>query len=190
MRKGPPRQVEAERHARPAVAIEFRQDLGIAGRADDNEHVAEVLGGGADQAGPADVNLLDQIVEGNPRLRRSLDERIEVDAHEIDQADAMRIGRGEVFGMRSAREDAAMNLGVQRLDAAVHHLGKAGDVRHVAHRQAGVGQGPRRPAGGDEFEATLGEAAGKVDEAGFVGNTENRSGHGLGRFTGELNAKA
>ena len=45
------------------------------------------------------------------------------------------VARGvEVLRVIAAREDAAVDLRVQRLDAAVHHLGKAGDVRDRRRR--------------------------------------------------------
>ena len=46
----------------------------------------------------------------------------------------------EILGMMTPREDAAVNLGMERLDAPVHHFGEAGHVADVDHRQA-----PRRP---------------------------------------------
>ena len=76
-------------------------------------------------------------------------------------------------GAVAAREDAAVDRRVQRLDAAVHHLGKAGDVGDVRHGQARVGQRRRRAAGGHELDAAGGEAAGEIDQAGLIGNTQN-----------------
>ena len=65
--------------------------------------------------------------------------------------------------MMAAREDAAVDLGVQRLDAAVHHLGKAGDVRDVDDRQAGIGEGLGRAAGRDQLESARGERRGQME---------------------------
>ena len=79
-------QLEAEPEigtARPAERIEH---LRVVGRIDDDEHVAEVLGRGADEARAADVDLLDQGVEGRLGILRRLGERIQVDDHEIDRA--------------------------------------------------------------------------------------------------------
>jgi hypothetical protein len=44
-------------------------------------------------------------------------------------------------GSVAAGQQAAMHLGVQGLDAAVQHLGEAGDLGHLGH-----GQALRRPA--------------------------------------------
>ena len=76
--------------------------------------------------------------------RAALRERIEVDDDEIDQLDALGRDRLEVVGTMAPGEDAAVDLRVQRLDAAVHHLGKAGHVGDVDDRQPGVREGLRR----------------------------------------------
>ena len=49
----------------------------------------------------------------------------------------------QILGVMPARQDAAVDHRMQRLDAAVHHFGKAGDVGDVGHRA-----GRRRPAPG------------------------------------------
>ncbi len=46
--------------------------------------------------------------------------------------------RGHVVGAVAAAEDAAVDLGVQRLDPAVHHFGKAGVGGDLADRDAGL----------------------------------------------------
>ena len=88
----------------------------------------EVLGGRAHEARPADVDLLDQRVERRVGVGRGPGERIQVHDHEIDHRDAVLRGRVAIGGDRAARQDAAVDHRVQRLDAAVHHLGEAGDV--------------------------------------------------------------
>src|SRR3546814_2258995 len=65
---------------------------------------------------------------------------IEIDHHQIDRADRMVAHRRGVFGIVAHAEQPAMHLGVERLDAAVHHLGKAGEIGNVAHREPGVAQ--------------------------------------------------
>ena len=96
-------------------------------RFDDDRHVVVVLRRRADHRRPADVDVLDAIVVlGVLRDRRF--ERIEIDDEKIDRCDAMRAHRGRMFGVVADREQAAVHLGVQRLDAAVHHFGKAGEV--------------------------------------------------------------
>ena len=77
-----------------------------------------------------------------------------------------------------AAEQAAVDHRVQRLDAAVHDFGEAGDVADVAHRQARLAQRLRGAAGGQQFDALRGQRAGEVDQAGLVGNGKQRPAHG------------
>ena len=108
---------------------------------------------------PADVDLLDQRLERRRRIRGGLRERIQVDDDDIDEADAVARERREIVGTIAPREDAAVQRRVQRLHAAVHHLGKAGDVGDAGHREAGIGERARRAAGRDQLESARGEAA-------------------------------
>ena len=52
--------------------------------------------------------------------------------------------------------------------------GRAGDLGHVGDLDAGLADGPRRAAGGDQLEATLGEPARQVDQPALVGDREQR----------------
>ena len=79
---------------------------------------------------------------------------------------------GYVLGVVADVEDAAVDLGVEGLDAAVEHLGEAGEVADVADLEAGVAEGFGGSSGGDEFYTVRGEGAGEVDEAGLVGYGE------------------
>ena len=65
-------------------------------------------------------------------------------------------------GPVAAGEDAAVDLGVQRLEPAVHHLGKAGVGGHVADRDAGLFEVPPRAAAGEEFDARRPPARGRT----------------------------
>src|SRR3546814_13301038 len=68
-------------------------------------------------------------------------EGVEVDDDKVDAADAMRVHRGDMALVVAHREDAAVDGRVQRLDAAVHHLGKARQVGDIAHGMPRLEQG-------------------------------------------------
>jgi hypothetical protein len=59
---------------------------------------------------------------------------------------------------------------MQGLDPPVHHLGKAGQLGDILHRQAGVGDGLGGPAGGDELDAEARERPRRLHQAGLVGD--------------------
>ncbi len=82
----------------------------------------------------------------------------------------MRAHCFRVRGVAAHRQQAAMDRRMQRLDPAVHHLGKTGEIADVEHVEPGVAQGLARAAGGNQLDAVAGQRAGKVDDAGFVGD--------------------
>jgi len=61
---------------------------------------------------------------------------------------------------------------VQGLDAAVHHLRKAGEVLDRADLEAGLGERGGGAAGRDELDAEARQAAGEVDDAALVGDRQ------------------
>ena len=159
----------AEREARrPVERLEQRR---IIGRVDDDEHAAEVLRRGAHQRRSADVDLLDERVEGRRRIRRRLDERVEVDDHDVHQAQAVALEGREVVRAIAPREDPAVQGRVQRLDAPVHHLGKAG---HGPTRWSPPGRRRSSARAVPPVETSSnprdGEAAADIHDAGLVGN--------------------
>src|SRR5208282_221644 len=80
---------------------------------------------------------------------------------------------GGVRGIFAAIQNAAVNLGMQRLDAAIEHFRKAGEFGDVFDRDAGVAEQLGRTSSGDEFDAEAGELAREIDEAGFIGDAED-----------------
>ena len=109
---------------------------------------------------------------------RGLLKGVEIHHHHVDGLDGVLCDGGHVLGVVADVQDAAVDLGVKRLHAAVEHLGEAGQVADVADRQAGVAQGPGGAAGGDQVHAEGGEGAGEVDQAGLVGDGEQGAADG------------
>ena len=67
-------------------------------------------------------------VERRVGVLRRLAEGVQVDDDQVDRLDALRANGVQVVGSIPAGQDAAEHRGVQRLDAAVHHLREAGHV--------------------------------------------------------------
>ena len=76
-------------------------------------------------------------------------------------------------------EDAAVDLGMKGLDAAIEHLGEAGEIADVADVEASVTERARGAAGRDEFDAVAGEGAGEIDKAGLVCDGQKGTADGL-----------
>ena len=128
-----------------------------------------VLRRGADHRRAADIDVLDAVVEVGA-ARDGFLERIEIDHQKIDRADVVRAHRLGVRGVVADAEQAAMHRRMQRLDPAVHHFGKAGEIADVEHLEPGIAQRLAGAAGRNELDAVAGERAGEFDEPGFVGD--------------------
>ena len=165
-----------------AIGLELADDgrvvLGFGHDAHAAVLVAMILGRGAHHGRAADVDVLDRVFQRAVGLGYGLLERVEIHHHEVDAADVVRGDRVHVFRKVAAREDAAMHLGVQGLDAAVEHLREAGVLGDVGDREAGFAQHAGGAAGRQQLDAERGEFAGEIEHAAFVGNTDQ----GLGDF--------
>ena len=97
-----------------------------------------------------------------PGLVTVCDEGVEVDDDEVDGRDALSLQLGDVLRQVAAGEDAGVDGGMERLDAAVEDLGEAGELGDGLDGDAGVGEGAMGAAGGVELDAEGGEAAGEA----------------------------
>ena len=93
-----------------------------------------------------------------------------VDFHRQHVLGPVRRQRGHVLGHIAARQQAAVHLGVQGLDAAVQHFRKTRHFGHFGHGQALVGQQLGGATGGDQAHAQGVQLLGQIDDAGLVGD--------------------
>ena len=84
----------------------------------------------------------------------------------------MFLDRRHVLRQVAPREQAAVDLRVQGLDAAVEHLGKAGVVGDLGDGQTRVGEQPGGAAGREQLDAELGQFTREFENAGLVGDRE------------------
>jgi hypothetical protein len=112
----------------------------------------------ADHRRPADVDVLDRVLERAVRLRHRRFERIEVHHHEIDRTDLVRLHLLAVLRVVAPRQQAAVNLRVQCLHAPVENFRRAGEVAHRHHWNAGR-VAPTRAAGGRSTPRACGPRA-------------------------------
>ena len=158
-------------------------DIGAIG-ADCNE--IGILGGGAQHGRPADVDVLDAIVEARACLHGGL-ERVEVDPDEVDGLDVVV---GSVLGVGrkvAAIEKSAMHFRVQGLHTAIHHLGKASEVSDVTYRKPGFLKRLRCASRGDQIDAEPGQLPRPLHQPRLVGHREQRTpdGDALGYVSGD-----
>ena len=130
-----------------AVRRERGQHGRIIVRVHHNAHVGVILGRGAQQGRPADIDVLDRVGKAAVRPGHGLFKRVEVDHHQIDGFEVV-LGHGlKMAGVAPAVQNAGVYAGVQGLHPAVEHFGKAGKVFDRGHGKAGVGQRFGRAAG-------------------------------------------
>ena len=125
---------------RAAGRLHFGRERGIVGWIRDNRHVPPVLGGGAHHGGPADVDVLDGVIERAIRIRDGLHKGIQVHGHKIDGFKTGATERLHVFGNIASRKDARVHLRMQRLDATVEHFREAGIVADLDDWHARLAQ--------------------------------------------------
>ena len=151
------------------------QDGIIVGRVGDDGNARGVLSGGAQHGGATDVDVLDGVREGDVGLGDGLLELIEVDDDEVDHADAMLRGLGHVLLVIAAGKQAAVHLGVQGLDATIHHLGESRVLLDGDDVDAGVREHAGRAAGRNHLDAELIlERLDELDDTGLVSDRDER----------------
>ena len=69
----------------------------------------------------------------------------------------------------AAAQEAAVHLGMQGLDAPVHHLRETGVFGYVLHREPRIPQQLGGATGGEQFDAEP-AGAGEIQDTGFIGN--------------------
>ena len=134
------------RGERPAVLRELREHHVVVRRLDDHADMLPVLRRGAQQRRTADVDVLDRVVERAAVLRDGLAKRVEIDDDEVDGGNRVRCQRRRMLGDVPPRENSGVHLRMERLDAAIEHLGKAGVVADLGDRKPGVRERLRRAA--------------------------------------------
>src|SRR5207244_1007540 len=91
-------------------------------------------------------------------------EGVEGDDDEVDGQDPVLLERVHIGGSVPPRQDAPMDLRVERLDAAVEHLGEAGDLGTVTAADAGFPYPRRGAARSGNAEAAVDEVHGGAED--------------------------
>ena len=139
----------------------------------DNRHPGVVLGRGAKQARPTDVDLLDRLLQGDSCARHGLAKGIEVDHHQIDPGN-FEFGELSLMLVGGGREDPGKDLRVECLDPSVENLRETGEVADLDHlaprRRQRLGGSSRR----HDLPPELLQGGAQPVEAGLVRNRNQR----------------
>mmetsp|Transcript_1941 Transcript_1941/g.3328 ORF Transcript_1941/g.3328 Transcript_1941/m.3328 type:complete len:578 (-) Transcript_1941:183-1916(-) len=149
------------------LAPQHLQDEGVVQGVHHHQHILVVLCRRPQHGGPADVDLLDAVLEGGAAVDGLL-EGVEVAHHDVDGPDLVLLQRGHVLGVPPLGQDAAVHHRVQRLHAPVQHLREPGDLIHLGDGDAGRGDGLGAATRGHHLVPELREALCQLREAGLV----------------------
>ena len=134
-----------------------------------------VLGRRADHGRPADVDLLNRLVERHTGLADRGFEGVKIDHNQLEGQDAV-LGQGlHVFGVIVPAENAAVDLGMKRFEPPMHHLGKTGVVRHVADRNSRGFQMLAGAAGTENLHARGDQVADEIGQPLFIADTDENT---------------
>ncbi len=98
----------------------------------------KILGCGANHGWSADVDVLDQFFKGDAGFGGGFFEGVKIYDHHVDGGDAVLSNGAAMGGVVAAMQNAAVDFGMQRLDAAVEHFGESGELGDVFDGDAGV----------------------------------------------------
>mgnify|MGYP007090151944 CR=1 FL=1 len=158
------------------IGAHLGKDGVVIGGVGHHGHGGSVLRGGAQHGGAADVDVLDGVGKGDVGVGDGLLELVEVHADEVDHADAVLGSLGHMLLGVATGEQAAVDLGVQRLDAALHHLGEAGVLLNRDDGNAGLDENLGGAAGGDDLNTKLlRQRLRELNHAGLVRNRNQRA---------------
>ncbi len=129
------------------VSRELGDEGGVVGGGADDGNVLKVFCRRAEHGWAADVDVFDEFGRGDARLGGGFLKGVEVDDDHVDRLDRMGLDRGGVFGVAANVENAAVDLRVECFDAAVEHLGEAGEIGDVADGEPGLAKHLRGAAG-------------------------------------------
>ncbi len=95
-------------------------------------------------------------------------EAVEVDHEHVDGLDALLFHGGHVVGIVPDGEHAAVDLGVQGFEPAVHHLRESGVVGDVDDRDAAVSEDLGGSSRGDDLDAECSQLFYEINESPLI----------------------
>ena len=138
-REGLLRQPPAGFAAQGAVAaFHLLDEIRVIEHAGDDSDVFKVFGGGTNHGRAADVDVFDEVAEGDAGLSGGLLKGVEIHHHHVDGLDAVGGDGGLVLLVAANVKQSAVDLGMEGLDAAVEHLRKAGEIADVLDGEAAL----------------------------------------------------
>ena len=87
----------------------------------------------AEHGWSTNINLLNCLLQGNPRFGNRILEWVEVNDYQIDHLDLMLCGGSLVLIVIPKAKKTSMDFGVKSFDTTIHHFGKTRMVADVGN---------------------------------------------------------
>jgi len=146
----------------------------------DGRHASGIAGGGTQQGCAADVDHLDGLVDGHQASADRRRERLHVDGHDVDRADALRFEFGKLLGHVAAGQDAGVHRRMEGLDLPTDERRDLGQVADAADLHAIGREGLASAVGGHDLHPERLQAAGEGRDTVSIG--DGQQGSHDGRF--------
>ena len=134
------RRITAARRVVEAAATQRVDERAVLQRVAQDGDVIEILGRRTQQRNAADIDLLDRFAQRRAVARNRRFERVQVRDNRRNRGDRVFARFGDVRGIGAVLEDAAEDVGMQRLDAAVEERRVAGQIADVEGVDSGLAQ--------------------------------------------------
>ncbi len=155
-----------------SVGLDLLENLGVLGGVGGDRGEGVVLGRRPNQRGPANVDLLDGLGLGHVGPGHRGLERVEIHDHQLEAENAVLRKGLHVARVVVTAKQPAKDLGMQRLEPPVHHLGKTRVLRNVVDRDALAFELLSRPAGAVDLDAGFGQAPSENGQTQLVTHTD------------------
>jgi hypothetical protein len=92
-----------------------------------------------------------------------------------------------VLSVVAAKEEAAVDFGMEGFDPPAEHFGPSGKFGDISNGDAIFAKQLGGAAGREDFDSKVSEVTGKINDAGFVEDAEQRPLYGHGFLRGDSN---
>ena len=152
-----------------SVLLDLFLDDRVISRIHHHRNGLVILGGTAQHARPADIDVLDGQFRSAVGLRNGLLKRVQVDHHEINRRNPMLVCLISMGLQVLPLQKPSVHLGMQGFYPAIHHLGKSRVVAQLHHVHPGIPERLGRTPGGNQLHPAAGQKLGKIHQPGLVG---------------------
>ena len=163
-------QFASQFECRIAVGGNLFRDFRVIQRINDHRDTVVIFCRAAEHGRPADVNVLDRVVQRHVRSGDGLLERIKIHNDEINRLNVMRADSGFVRFVAANEKQTAVDFRMERFDAAIEHFGKAGVFADVFYHEPGLAQRFGSATGGNNFNSGFCQNLRERNQARFVRN--------------------